>query len=219
MARVKVLDEVARVVCAREASHPIRVGIDGICGAGKTTFATELAERIEARGRPAIHIKSDDFHNVREVRYRQGRESARGYYEDAYDFESVRSLVMTPLGPGGSREYAVRVHDLKTNSVRREWATAPGDAVVIFGATFLQRDGLRELWDEVIYLDSTTEHAQERGIMRDADALGGFERAQRAYESRYMAACARYLVEQDPRSKASIVIEHDDPRQPRLIKV
>jgi ABC-type glutathione transport system ATPase component len=133
MARVKVLDEVARVVCAREASHPIRVGIDGICGAGKTTFATELAERIEARGRPAIHINSDDFHNVREVRYRQGRESARGYYEDAYDFESVRSLVMTPLGPGGSREYAVRVHDLKTNSVRREWATAPGDAVVISG--------------------------------------------------------------------------------------
>jgi uridine kinase len=217
--RLMVLEEVARVVCAHEASHPIRVGIDGICGAGKTTFAAELADRIEERGRPAIHLKSDGFHNVREVRYRRGRESARGYYEDAYDFEAVRDFVLAPFGPGGSREYAVRVHDLETDSVRREWAAAPGNAVVIFAATFLQRDGLRELWDEVIYLDSTTERAQERGIIRDADALGGLESAQRAYESRYMAACAIYLGEQDPRSKASIVIDHDDPRQPRLIKV
>lgn len=86
MARSEILDEVACVVCAREASHPIRVGVDGICGVGKTIFATELADRIEERGRPAIYLNSDGFHNVRAVRYRQGRESARGYYEDAYDF-------------------------------------------------------------------------------------------------------------------------------------
>lgn len=90
---------------------------------------------------------------------------------------------------------------------------------MIFAATFLQRDGFRELWDEVIYLDGTTERAQERGIRRDADTLGGFDRAQQAYESRYMAACAIYLAEQDPWSKASIVIEHNDPQRPRLIKV
>ena len=36
-----------------------------------------------------------------------------------------------------------------------------------------------------ICLDSTTERAQERGIIRDADAPGGMESAQRAYESRY----------------------------------
>jgi hypothetical protein len=34
-----------------------------------------------------------------------------------------------------------------------------------------------------------------------------------------MAACASNLAEQDSRSKASIVIDHDDPQQPRLIKV
>ena len=113
----------------------------------------------------------------------------------------------------------VRVQDLETATGKREWGIGPGNAVVIFAATFLQRGGLRELWDEVIYLDSTTERARERGIIRDADALGGIESAQRAYESRYMAARAIYLAEQDPRSKASIVIDHDDPRQPRLIKV
>ncbi|PZS24573.1 MAG: uridine kinase [Pseudonocardiales bacterium] len=155
---------------------------------------------------------------MRAVRYRQGRESARGYYEDAYDFDSLRDLALIPLGAGGSRRYATRVHDLETDETVREWAAAPGDAVVLFAATFLQRDNLRDYWDEVIYLDASIEQAQARGIARDAAALGGPDNAAEAYETRYMAACKIYLAEQRPRERASILIEHDDPADPRLIR-
>jgi uridine kinase len=192
------------------------VGIDGVCGAGKSTFAAELVDRIRANGRPSILVDSDGFHHVRAIRYRQGRASARGYYEDAYDFDSLREHVLTPLGPGGSREYAVRVHDLVTDEVVREFATAPADAVVVFAATFLQRDGLRELWDEVIYLDASIERAERRGIDRDAGQLGGPDAAREAYAARYMAACRIYLADQDPRGRASIVVDHDDPLRPSL---
>ncbi|MDF2576299.1 MAG: uridine kinase [Agromyces sp.] len=216
--RSSVLDAVARLLCGRDPGHPLRVGIDGICGAGKSTFAEELAERIRAHGRPAILLDSDGFHHVRAIRYRQGRESARGYYEDAYDFDSLRDQVLQPLGPGGSREYAVRVHDLATDGVVREFAAAPADAIVIFAATFVQRGDLRRYWDEVVFLESSIDRAERRGIDRDAEHLGGREAAQVAYASRYMAACRLYLAEEAPRTRASIVVDHDDPLRPRVLE-
>lgn len=212
-----VLLDVAGQLCARDPGHPLRIGVDGVCGAGKSTFADRLAECIMTLGRPVIRLDSDGFHHVRAIRYRQGSESARGYYEDAYDFDAVRDLVLLPLGANGPHRYASRVHDLATDEIVREWAIAPADAVVLFDATFLQRDDLRDHWDEVIYLDATMERAQARGIERDAAALGGIERAVAVYEARYMAACRIYLAEQSPRERASIVIDNDDPTHPRLL--
>ena len=159
-----VLLDVAGQLCARDPGHPLRIGVDGVCGAGKSTFADRLAECIMTLGRPVIRLDSDGFHHVRAIRYRQGSESARGYYEDAYDFDAVRDLVLLPLGANGPHRYASRVHDLATDEIVREWAIAPADAVVLFDATFLQRDDLRDHWDEVIYLDATMERAQARGI-------------------------------------------------------
>jgi uridine kinase len=216
--RDAVLDDVTGRLCARHLDHPLRVGVDGICGVGKSTFARDLAARIQASGRAVVRLDSDGFHHVRAVRYRQGRMSARGYYEDAYDFDSLRDLTLIPLGAGGSCRFVTRVHDLNTDHTVREWATAPADAVVLFDATFLQRDQLRDHWDDVIFLDADIKQTQVRGIARDAAGLGGPDKATETYEMRYMAACRIYLAEQNPRARATIVVEHDDPMQPRLIR-
>jgi uridine kinase len=113
--RTGTLGEVAARLVARDPGHPLRVGVDGICGAGKSTFAADLVDHVAALGRPVVRLDSDGFHHVRAIRYRQGRESARGYYDDAYDFGSLRDLSLVPLGPGGSRRYATRVHDMTTD--------------------------------------------------------------------------------------------------------
>lgn len=177
-------------------------------------MARELVDRISALGRPAVHIDSDGFHHPRARRYQQGRESARGYYEDAYDFESLIDRVLRPLGPGGTRTYAVQVHDLATDAVLDDVAVAPVDAIVVFDATFIQRDGLGDLWDEVIYVHADPQTALARGVARDGMALGGHSSALAAYEARYMAACRIYLAEQDPRGRASIVIDNSDLNAP-----
>jgi uridine kinase len=218
MSRESVLEELARQQSERDLGHPLRIGIDGICGVGKTTFALDLARHIGRSGRPVVRLDSDGFHHVRAIRYRQGRNSARGYYEDAYDFESLRELVLRPLGPGGTRRYASRVHDLESDRPVRDWAVAAVDAVLIFDATFLQRGDLREHWDEVIYLHASKGSALARGITRDADALGGREAATSAYASRYMAACDFYLDEERPIDRASIVVDHDDPAAPVVLR-
>lgn len=43
-ARLAVLERVARALLELPAASVVRVGIDGVDGAGKTTFADELAE-------------------------------------------------------------------------------------------------------------------------------------------------------------------------------
>lgn len=209
------LHAVAEALASREMGHPLRVGIDGVCGAGKSTFARQLIAEVEASGRVVVLVDSDGFHNVRQRRYSQGRASARGYYEDAYDFESLAERVLRPLGPGGDRRYATKVHDLATDAVVED-ATgfAPADAVVIFDATFIQCETLAGLWDEVIYLHADEQVALDRGIARDSDALGGPQAAREAYETRYMAACRLYLRERSPRERASMVIDNTDLTRP-----
>jgi uridine kinase len=49
--------------------------------------------------------------------------------------------------------------------------------MVLFDATFLQRDDLRDHRDEVSYLDAQLDRAQARGITRDQNALGGLDQA------------------------------------------
>ncbi|EXG80544.1 uridine kinase [Cryptosporangium arvum] len=213
--RHHVLTTIAGYLATRHRSHPLRVGVDGICGVGKSTFARELRAALAETGRPVVLVDSDGFHHVRERRYRQGRDSARGYYEDAYDFDALVTDVLVPLGPGGSRVYARRVHDMATDEVVvGDTAPCPPDAVVLFDATFLQRDALRAHWDEVVYLHADVETATGRGVARDAARLGGPEKARAAFAGRYTAACRIYLDEQRPRERASIVVDHNDPDRP-----
>jgi uridine kinase len=217
--RETVLRALADRLIAAPGEHPLRVGIDGPCGAGKTTFARELVGVLAERGADAVHLDSDGFHHQRAVRYRQGRESARGYYEDAYDFDALAERALRPLGPGGTLRYATQVHDMASDAlVTDAWAVAAAEAIMVFDGTFLQRGGLRELWDEVIYLDVTRASALARGAARDAAALGGHDAATAAHDRRYLAACDLYQAEERPLDRASILIDHDDPLAPRILR-
>jgi uridine kinase len=217
--RHAVLRRLADRLVANRPGHPLRVGIDGPCGAGKSTFTRELVEVLRARGADGVHFDSDGFHHRSEVRYRQGRESARGYYEDAYDFDAVAELALRPLGLGGSLTYATKVHDMATDAVISDaHAQARPDTIVVFDCTFLQRGALRALWDEVIYLDVEREAALRRAVARDAHRLGGAEAATVAHETRYLAACDLYAAEERPAERASIVVDHNDPAVPAIMR-
>ena len=80
----------ARVPASRRA----RVAVDGRAGAGKTVFADELAAVLTAAGRGVLRASVDGFHRPRAGRYRRGRDSAVGYWLDAYDYDRmVRTLL------------------------------------------------------------------------------------------------------------------------------
>ncbi len=197
----------------------MRVAVDGVTGAGKTSFASELAAALQARGRAAVTLSMDGFHHPRAHRYRQGRESAAGYYEDAYDLEAFGERVLVPVGPGGHRRYRTRILDLEHDQPVDESADLAPDAVLVVDGTFLQRPELAALWDEVVFLDTSFAVARERAAGRDAAAFGGVEAARRALDDRYHAACRRYLESWDPASTASVLIGNDDLAAPELRRI
>lgn len=204
---MSVGDDIVRDVLSRAPGHPLRVAIDGVTASGKSTCAQWLVNAIAAQGRPVLHVTMDGFHHRRAHRYRQGRASALGYYQDAYDFEAVCTHVLIPLGQDGSGAIRRRSIDLATDEpVDEPLEPAPADAIVVVDGTFLHRPPLPDYWDYTVFVDTPMDVARARGVARDADALGGTEAAGRAFDQRYHAACRIYLDEVDPRERATRVL-------------
>ena len=218
--RVRIIGRVADHILADRPGHTLRVAVDGVTAAGKTTFADELAAALLARGRPTIRLSMDGFHHPREHRYRQGRASAQGYYRDAYDFTGLADHVLEPLGPEGSGTYRTAIHDLETDQpLGGPRVRAAPDAVLVVDGTFLQNPVLLGLWDEVVYLDTDVAVAEDRAAGRDVHLFGSPQAVREAYRGRYHAACRLYADEVDPLGRAGIVVGNDDLDHPQLRRI
>jgi uridine kinase len=147
-AREAALGRLADLVAEIRRPHVVRVGIDGVDAAGKTTLADELHPLVEHRGRPGLRASIDGFHCPRRERHRRGPTSPDGYYRDSFDYEALRRELLEPLGPGGSRLYRTRVFDHRADeAIRDSRRTVPEDAVLLFDGVFLLRPELDDLCD------------------------------------------------------------------------
>src|SRR5689334_16288391 len=90
MGRSELIESMVKEILARKkTSTPLRVAIDGRCASGKTMLADEIASVLAGTGFEIVQSSVDEFHHPKEHRYRQGEYSARGYYEDAFDYPAV----------------------------------------------------------------------------------------------------------------------------------
>ena len=145
-AHASLLNRLAATIVALHPTRIIRVAIDGVDGAGKTTLADALAPLVAAQGRPTIRASVDDFHHPRSVRYARGRYSPDGFYLDSYDYDSFRMLLLDPLSPGGSGRYVARRFDLDNDRPFEPLTQqAPPAAALIVDGIFLHRRELRAL--------------------------------------------------------------------------
>ena len=152
--RARLLHEIAGQVPASRGDDCVRVAVDGVDGSGKTTFANELSRVMRDLGRTTIRISADDFHHVREVRHRLGRDSPEGFWLDSYDYRALAAKVLDPLGRGGSRRYQAAHHDVQSDALLSvPWQEAPPAAALILDGLFLHRDELVGCWDLSIFLD------------------------------------------------------------------
>jgi len=213
--RPDLLRRVADLVPTSAGVDCVRVGIDGVDGSGKTVFADELAVALQLIGRSVVRISVDDFHNVRASRYRRGRSSPEGSWLDSFNYERLRADVLEPLGPGGSRRYRSKAHDLASDLViSPEQEVAPRGSVLVVDGLFLHRDELANLWDFSVLLDVPFAVTARRMAMRD----GTIPDPQHASMRRYVKAQQHYFGQCTPHHRASVVIdntEFDAPRQLR----
>jgi uridine kinase len=208
--RRQLIASVADVVLAR-VEPIVRVAVDGVSGAGKTTFADELAVQLRSAGRVTIRASADDFHRPKAERYRLGRDSPDGHYLESYDYEGLKRELLDPLKPGGSRLYRSAIFDCILDSpIESDQLRAYDGTILIVDDLFLNRDELRRFWDVSIFLVAPFDIAIDRCGRRDGSARGATDASSR----RYVIGETRYLNECRPRDRASIAVDNSDFSRP-----
>ena len=218
MTRAACIEELAAAVAALTLGHPTRLAIDGVDGVGKTTLANEIVEPLVRMGRQVVRASIDGFHRPRDVRYQRGADSAEGYFLDSFDYGALRSELLDPLGPGGSRRFRRAVFDHRSNQrvdVSPETVTA--DAILVFDGVFLQRPELSDSWDVRVWVDAPFNLTVPRAVGRDAAEADETAAVRAKYEKRYVSGQLMYLERFRPRDAADIVVDNSDLRNPHAL--
>ena len=218
MNRKQMIERLAVLIASVERPHPVRVAIDGIDAAGKTTLADELVPAVERRGRTTIRASVDGFHRPRIQRYQRGPDSPEGYYHDSFDYTALRAALLVPLGPEGDRLYRSAVFDFRSDSpVSRPILTARVDSVLLFDGVFLLRPELNDYWDYRVFVRVDSAEAMRRAELRDQGLFGSAAEVRSRFETRYLAGQRIYLESVQPERMADLVVNNDDPSNPTLV--
>lgn len=201
----ELVDRVVAAVPAASAGDCVRVGIDGVDGAGKTTFANALAATLMGHGRTVVRVSADDFHHPRALRHRRGRDSPEGFWLDSFDTARLLSDVLVPLGPGGSRWYREAVHDLDSDApIDLPARRAPAGSVLVVDGLFLHREQLVDHWELSVLLAVPFEVSVRRMADRDGSHPDPAHPSNRRYvrgQQLYFAACR-------PWERADLVVQN-----------
>lgn len=195
-------------------SRRVLVAVDGPDGSGKTTFAAYIAEELRRQGREVVVIHADHFLNLSTDRYRRGRWSPDGFWQDSFNYPALRRNVLVPLGPGGDGRYrAAAIDPNRDILVTPEEQQAALGAVVIVEGTFLHRDLLRASWDYSFFLDVAFAVTARRLADRDGTpADPGHPHTRRYVEGQrlYYSSCRPWL-------RADRIIDNTDPAAAKLL--
>lgn len=220
MKRDDLIKRIAQAIVQTQKNSPTLVGIDGVDGSGKTTFAKELVEELQKSGRQIIFVSIDHFHNPENVRYARGRDSAEGYYRDSFNNDAIKAVLLDPL-KSGDRHYKTGVFDYATDTeLDLPEQVADEDAIVIMEGIFLLRPELVEYWDLKVLLDVDFETTLERVQARkkDQEHLGDAAAIVQKYKDRYIPGQQLYFEEAQPRQQADFVIDNRDFENPEISK-
>ena len=182
VSRERVLEQLAAELARLEL--PARVAIDGADAAGKSTLADELEKLL---GESVVRVSGDAFLRPQRERYRRGRDSAEGYYEDSFDHAAFRASIME------------------------------ADGLVLADGVFLFREELDDLWSFRVFVEISEEESLRRGARRDRLLHTSRQAAEHLYRARYLPAQRMYQAHVRPRDRADVVVVNENPEEPRLI--
>lgn len=211
-ARAALLDAVADLVPS--ADRTLLVVVDGVDGAGKTTFADELAMVMIRRGTQVVRATVDSFHHPRAHRHAEGR-TAEAVWSRHFDYAALRAALLDPWRAGRGASYRPAWHDIGTDQhVDAAPLPVPDRGVLLVDGVFAQRPEIDDAWDLRIFLDVPFEVSVPRLARRDGTVADIDHPDQR----RYADAQRRYLIECDPRGRADVVVDNADLGRPRLVR-
>jgi len=169
----------------------VLIGIDGLGGAGKSTFASDVARRLLERGKIVSVIHFDDFVFPTEERPREvGADKPIG---GDFDWKRLRDEVLVPLRSGRVARFAR--YDWPTDTHAETHEIHPEGTVLVEGVSTC-RGELSGLYDLRIWVECSRSERLKRGIERDGES------ASRKWEGDWMPAEDRYARGHGPAGRA-----------------
>ena len=146
------------------------VAVDGVDGAGKTTFADALAERLRAAGRDVVRASIDGFHHPLAYRRAEGR-TPEAVWRRHFDYAALRRELMEPWRAGPPATYRPAVHDVAFDVA---WTCRhgprPRKGCWSWTDCSASVPELAGCWDVVVFLDVPFEVSVARMAARDGSA-------------------------------------------------
>ncbi len=197
----------------------LRIALDGLTAAGKTTLGHELARGLVRRGRTALRASLDDFKRPWNEAHRYDRLSGKGYYRNAFDYRAVRRVLLDPSDPTGDGLVALCSIDPLTQVDHSAVKTAmPRNGVLLVDGVFACRPELNAYWDLRVWIDIDAELSIVRGTERDAEKEGSAQQAETLHRDRYLASELLYMTEVDPRALVEVIVDNTDFDRPQLVR-
>lgn len=169
------------------------IGIDGLGGSGKTTFAHEMQKQIHS----SVLFHLDDFIHPRKIRYDSNFEEWYCYYHLQWRYDYLIKKLLEPLKNGIDVNETIELYNKETDSYRKQKVGILVGRTVIVEGVFLQRPELRAYFDQVIFLNVSEEKRLQRVIERDT-YIGSQADILKKYETRYFPAERKYVEECRP---------------------
>ena len=217
VSRKNVINAIASDIISKQVEKPMLVAVTGITASGKTNLANELHKALLTFGINSFRASIDNFHNPSELRNSPHKENWLSYYEDAHDYKAFEEKLLIPLSVKGNLKYQLASLDLeKDTNISPEQIQAVENAAYIVDGTFLFKPELNHYWAYKIFVQTDFEIAIERGVERDYKSLGGKEKAEERYLSRYHKACRHYLNMVKPAENADVIVSNNKINEPKL---
>ena len=162
--RVPVLDRLVELIDSL-GDHRLRVAIDGLTAAGKTSLGHEVARGLARRGRRVFRASLDDFKRPWSERHRYDRISGEGYYRNAFDPVAVCDLLLDPSAPTADGRVALRSIDPVTQIDHSAIKTVmPTNGVLVVDGVFAFRPEINPDWDLRVWIEIDPELWFDEGL-------------------------------------------------------
>ncbi|MEN2766094.1 kinase [Ornithinibacillus xuwenensis] len=183
--------------------RPFIVGIDGLGGAGKTTFVNEMEKGLTNQDCQLVVLHIDDYIVRKNKRYNTGHEEWFEYYYLQWDIKLLAKVFFEKMHQD-FRNVSLPLYNNKTDSISLKSTNIRPNSIVLIEGVFLQRIEWRDFFDFVIFIECSRKLRMERVLNRDA-YIGNQKERLSKYQRRYWLGEEHYLKTENPIEKADAI--------------
>lgn len=189
---------------ARGDGTACRLGVDGAVHAETETVADQVSSLAAAAGVHVLRVRATGFLHRRSVRLEHGSQDVASAYERWFDWGALLRDVLEPLAEPAAMTWLAALWDADKDRPARQTARpAPPGSLAVVDGPYLLRWELIGAFDTTVHL-LTSEQALHRRFPADDDPRP--------------AAWQRYLLECSPAERADLVVRHDHPERPAVLR-